>query len=269
MKKSLLIITTFLAIQIFAQDSQIQIDSIGKAVNESGKTRMLAMRIAAMYGAQTSDKVPGKIKRETEKKQIQAQTNLNEIYNALTGFDPVLNNMEALQAVTNAKEIWGKMRRSLSKEASPIILIDILNYSEKLLAANEEMTKAISVLSTHANADIVNISGRQRMYAMRLTRDYIAASIGVDKENRIDLMLETATNFESAMLVLETADVNSSEVVGMVNSIAKMEWRHVYKSITECIESNGTRFNEMTMLKFADTLLEKTNKLTDLYAGLF
>ncbi len=41
----------------------------------------------------------------------------------------------------------------------------------------------------------------------------------------------------------------------------------VYETATECIESNGTKFNVGIMIKFCDTILDITNRLTSLYVG--
>ena len=250
-------------------NSLIQINSPGEAVNQSGRTRMLAMRVATLYGAQTSEKLPETVKSESGRERIQAQATMNTIYSALSEFEPVSSDASANQVVADARDIWAKMGRVLSLDPAAPNLLDVLVFSERLLKANEKMTQAVIKATASVDPEIVSVAGRQRMRAMRLARDYIAASIGVDKENRMDMMLETATNFESVMLALQVAEVNTSEITGAINSISKMEWRQVYKSVTECVESNGTKFNELIMLRFTETLLEKTNRLTNLYAGLY
>ncbi len=78
-------------------------------------------------------------------------------------------------------------------------------------------------------------------------------------------MLDAAIEFESAMLMMEGSTNNTTKINGLIKSIIKMEWRKVYKTATECIESNGTEFNISIMMKFCDTLLDKTNRLTILY----
>ena len=249
--------------------SLIQINSPGEAVNQSGRTRMLAMRIATLYGAQASEKLPETVKSESGRERMQAQATMNTIYSALSEFEPVSSDASANQVVADARDIWAKMGRVLSLDPAAPNLLDVLVFSESLLKANEKMTQAVIKATASVDPEIVSVAGRQRMRAMRLARDYIAASIGVDKENRMDMMLETATNFESVMLALQVAEVNTSEITGAINSISKMEWRQVYKSVTECVESNGTKFNELIMLRFTETLLEKTNRLTNLYAGLY
>ena len=106
------------------------------------------------------------------------------------------------------------------------------------------------------------------MYSQKLARDYLAASLDVDKEYRIDLMLDAAIEFESSMLMMEGVTENTAKIKGLIKSITKMEWGKVYKTATECIESNGTKFNVVMMMKFCDTLLNKASRLTSLYVDI-
>ena len=103
------------------------------------------------------------------------------------------------------------------------------------------------------------------MYSMKLSRDYLAASMGVDKEHRMGLMLETVNVFDSAMLALEGASNNTADIKGLIKSITKMQWRKVYQIVSECIKDNGTKLNLFVMINFCETLLEKTGRLTMLY----
>ena len=127
------------------------------------------------------------------------------------------------------------------------------------------MTSYMESLSPVPMSEIINMAVRQQMYAMKLSRDYLAASMDIDKEYRIDLMLDAAIEFESAMLMMEGATENTAKINGLIKSITKMEWKKVYETATECIESNGEKFNILMMVKFCDTLLGKTERLAGLY----
>lgn len=252
------------ATTLTAQGEILAIKNTTEAINAAGKTRMLSMRVAMMYAAQLSESnAAGKTKAKTS--MAEGQAALDSIYAGLAVFQPVATNPTAATAVKDAKEQWDKMAKLLVKETAKTGLLDVLNLSEKLLASNEALTTAVVAVGSGKAADVVSVAGRQRMYCMRLGRDYLAASIGVDRDGRVELMLETATNFESAMLQLESAPVNNAEINGMVSSISKMEWKSLYKSVTDCVEGNNTVYNDPVMIKFAETLLVKADKLTTLY----
>ncbi len=257
--------STPIAFQAVAQEDALNIKTISEAVNYSGKTRMLSMRMAMLYAAQISSNISEADKAKAAKSLTEAQVLMETIYTALASYGEIAAKPVVVATVAEGKKRWDRMARLLIKDADQNTLLDILSNSEKVLAANEKMTAAIAGLSTGAKAKAINIAGRQRMYSMRLGRDYLAASIGVDRDNRVDMMLDTAMNFEGAMLELEVVDVNTAEINGMINSISKMEWKRVYAMVTECVESNNTKFRDPIMFKFVNTLLVKANKLTGMY----
>ena len=182
---------------------------------------------------------------------------MNEIYKALLAFEPVATNAELAEQVKTAQSSWIELEKLLSKPPSKTGFLDVLDASDVLLDENEMMTSYMESLSPVPMSEIINMAVRQQMYAMKLSRDYLAASMDIDKEYRIDLMLDAAVEFESAMLIMEGASENTAKMKGLIKSITKMEWRKVYETVTECIESNGTTFNVFMMMVFCDTLLEK------------
>ncbi len=103
---------------------------------------------------------------------------------------------------------------------------------------------------------------------MKLARDYLAASMDIDKAHHMDSMLESASLFNSDMLTLEDASGNTSEIKGLIKSITRMEWRKVNQTVNNCIEDNGTKFNVLIMINFCEKLLIKTDRLTKLYVGV-
>ncbi len=254
-------VVLFCATQVHA----MTIESTEQAINSSGKTRMLAMRMAGLYGIQVVKGYPTGKKRLAKKHLDEAKISMDRIYKALLGYGPVKQNRELVKTVKSAQEDWRQMEKVLSKPPTQPAFMDVLDLSDRLLESNEMMTSYMESLSPVPTSEIINIAARQSMYSQQLARDYLAASLGIDKEYRIDLMLDVAVEFESAMLTMEGATENTAKIKGLIKSITKMEWRKVYTSVTECIESNGTEFNLGMLVKFCDTLLEKTNRLTGLY----
>ncbi len=263
MKKAVIvfILLLFAAVQVQAAT----VKNTEEAINNSGKTRMLTMKVAKLYGVQVIKDFPVGKKRIAQKDLSAAKRTMNEIYKGLLAYPPISNNSELEEVVKTAQSSWYQMEKLLSKPPSKTGLLDVLDMSDRLLDDNEMMTSYVESLSPVPLSEIINTAGRQRMYSQKLARDYLAASMGVDKEYRVDLMLDSAIEFESAMLMMEGATENSAKIKGLIKSITKMEWRKVYETATKCIESNGTIFNVAMMVKFCDTLLDKTNRLTMLY----
>ncbi len=250
------------------QTKTFTINEINDALNDSGMTRVLSMKIAKLYGIQVLKDYPIGKKQLAKRDLGIAKRTMNEIYEALLAYSPIASSKEMVKIVKASCSSWHHMEKLLSAPPSKTGLLDILNASDKLLEDNEMMTSYVESLSPIPISELINMSGRQQMFAQRLARDYLAVSMGIDKEHRMDLMLDSAIEFESAMSMIEGATENTTKIKGIIKSITRMEWRKVYETATECIESDGIDFNVTMMTKFCDTLLDKTNRLTKLYVGM-
>jgi hypothetical protein len=266
MKKAIVVFILILCAAVSAQAKTIE--TTEQAINSSGKTRMLSMKIAKLYGIQVLKNYPAGKKRLAQKELGKAKRTMNEIYKTLLTYPPIKSNEELVEIVKAAQSSWYQLEKMLSIPPSKTGFLDVLDISDTLLDDNEMMTSYVESLSPIPISEIINMAGRQQMYSQKLARDYLAASMGVDKEYRIDLMLDAAVEFECAMLMMEGVTENTAKIKGLIKSISRMEWRKVYETATECIESNGTKFNVVIMIKFCDTLLDKANRLTSLYVAV-
>ncbi len=250
------------------QTNTLTINEINDAINYSGKIRMLSMEMAKLYGIQVLSDYPVEKKQKAKKDLNDTQKVINKIYMALLAFHPASANAEVNNAIKESQAYWYQMEKLFTKELTKEVFSEVLDMSDNLLEKNNTMSKYLESLAPYAQSELIDIAGRQQMYSQKLARDYLAANLGVDKEYRIDLMLDAVVEFESAMLMMEGATENTAKIKGLIKSITKMEWKKVYETATECIESNGVNFNVVMMIKFCDTLLDKTNRLTKLYVGI-
>ncbi len=229
------------------------------------KTRVLSMRMANLYGIQVLEDYPAERKQNIKEEQGYAMSKTNEIYKALLVFAPIANNPALKQKVKLSQDYWFQMKKVLSGNPSKEEFLNVLNMSDKLLDKNNTMRRYLGLQATSNRTKLISIAERQRVYSMKLVRDYLAASMNIDKEHRMNLLLESAYIFDSAMLALKGAPYNTDEINGLIKSITKMEWRKVYQMVNQCIEENGTKFNLLLMVNFCETLLKKTYRLTILY----
>ena len=236
-----------------------------EAINYSSKASMLSMRMANLYGIQVLQDYPAEKKQIAKRQLKDAMRTTNDIYRALLTFPPIANQPKLQQRVKMSQDYWFQLKRKISKEPMQVRFLNVIGMSDKLLNRNDTMAKLIELHASDHQSKFINIAGRQRMYSMKLARDYLVASMNIDKEYRMSLMLETANVFDSAMLALEGAPDNTDEIKGLIKSITKMEWRKVYETVNQCIKKNGTKFNLLLMVNFCETLLKKTDRLTTLY----
>ncbi len=243
----------------------LNINNIKEAINYCGKTRMLSMRMANLYGVQVLQDYPAAKKQKAKELLEYAVSNTTEIYKALLAFTPITNNLELKQKVKLSQDHWSQLKKILSKEPTKIGFLEVLDISDNLVHRNDTMTRYLAAQTTGNQSKLINIAGRQSMYSMKLARDYLAASMDIDKEHRMGMMIETLNIFDSVMLALEGAPNNTAEIKGLIKSITKMEWRKVYQTVNQCINENGTKFNLLVMINFCEILLEKADRLTLLY----
>ncbi len=251
-----------------ASSQSLTINNLQEAINYSGKTRMLSMRTANQYGFQVCEKMDDERKEEAKKHLAQAQKMMNDIYAALLVYPTIADQEKLKKVVEDGLEVWRRMEKMLTIQPTIAGFQDIIALSDTLLGKNEAIVKALEEQSSGAKGKLVNIAGRQRMYSMKLARDYLAVSMGIDKEHRMELMLETADKFENAMHVMKDATDNTDKIKGTLKSISRMEWRVAYKSVNEFVKSKGVKYDVVMMFLYCERLLEKTNRLTGLYASL-
>ncbi|GJQ58776.1 MAG: hypothetical protein SCALA701_15770 [Candidatus Scalindua sp.] len=226
------------------------------------------MRMANLYGVQVIKDYPIEKQRIVKKQLDEAMGLSNSIYNSLLLYAPVANQPELYQKVKSSQAYWLLLEKALSKEPTREGFLLVLEISDKLLVSNDTMTKLLEAQYPDSQSKCINIAGRQSLYAMKLARDYLAASMDIDKEHRMGLMLETVNVFDSAMLALENAPKNTLEIGGVIKSITKMEWKKVYDTVNECLEGNGKKFNIFVMINFCETLRDKTDRLTRMYTDI-
>ena len=194
------------------QALHININNMSEAINYCGKTRMLSMRIANLYGVLVLQNYPADKKQKAKEQLEYAMSNMDEIYNALIVFSPINNNPELKQKVKLSQDNWLQLKKRLSEKPTKKGFLEVLDNSDSLLRKNDTMTRYLEEQTSDNKSKFINIAGRQRMYSMKLARDYLAASMDIDKERRMGLMLETVNIFDSAMLALEGAPNNTTEI---------------------------------------------------------
>ncbi len=244
---------------------KLDFKNVKEAISYCCKTRMLSMRMASLYGVQVLKDYPVEKRKIVKKRLDDAMMMTNSIYDSLLSYAPVTNQPELETKVKSSHVYWLQLEKALSKEPTKDDFLIVLEMSDKLLVRNETMTKLLEAQSPDSQSKFINIAGRQSLYAMKLARDYLAASMDIDKEHRMGSMLETVNVFDSAMLALESAPRNTLEIGGVIKSITKMEWKKVYDTVNKCLEGNGKKFNVFVMINFCETLLDKTDRLTKMY----
>ncbi len=271
MKNRLLVVLTMIfTLTTLAQEAKFGNLSFEKAVNLSGKQRMLSQKIAKIVVLKTL-RANG-LNMERELKSAQTLFNRNLII--------LKNNSVAQSAKVKAKvqaesKEWSRFKLAISSAPNDIDLF--LNQAETLLnrchdvvlaieeASNYNKQISYSAATDQLRVETINKSGRQRMLSQKMCLYYAACRSLKDKKkaniacNNYVLLYNEMNRIINDLMVNE---LNNSEIDLVVSEIL---------DVFQTLEDNKTKFADnkiplLTILKATDKMLNDFNRLTNLYA---
>lgn len=185
-------------------------------INYSGKLRMLSQRVVATSCNAAAGIAPGK----SEKALHDATAEFNKIIKALEFGDPDLGikgeekRKKTIRRIGMLNELWGPMVVELGAvehhEASQELIPTIADESGPLLDMAKLLVSDLSAQYSdphslvQANAMLVDISGRQRMLAQRMSKNVCLLASGVNIETAKPELEKTAQIFETSLNALQS-----------------------------------------------------------------
>jgi hypothetical protein len=250
---------------IFSQSQDFGTISYSKAVNVSGKQRMLSQKMAKSYLLIAKGVSNDEIKNELTSSIFIFQKQLEIIKD--NAQSPVVK-----LRVKAVEDLWSNYKKLL--ESNPIIYNcrDVIKQSAEVLRVSHDLVLAIESRSNYSAAffkdsnqelvKTINISGKQRMLSQKMCLYYSACSIfTTDKKEFKEVLSKTFDEFSEAIGFLLINSYNSSEIdkeIGLVMS----EWDFYKKNKQDFI--NGT-FELSEIYKLTNKLTTKFNEITGLY----
>ena len=183
-------------------------------INYSGKLRMLSQRVVATSCNAAAGIAPG----TSEKSLHDATAEFNRIVKALEFGDPELGirgeekRKKTIRRIGMLNELWGPMVAELDAvehhTAAEEIIPTIADESGPLLEMAKLLTSDLSAQYSdphslvQANAMLVDISGRQRMLAQRMSKNVCLLASGLNVETAKPELAKTAEIFETSLFAL-------------------------------------------------------------------
>lgn len=231
--------------------------TMGDAINISGRQRMLSQRIAQTY-----------LLRGIQPDVAHHQKRLDRAVNEFQ------RNLSTLQAFDEAKRLHPQLKlvSTLWQEYKVLAEAPVNKGSaEKLLIlSNQVLTEAhtyvqqLQHLANHSSAELVNISGRQRMLSQRIAKNYLAYYWEINKESSLLNLYSDLAEFKNKLEYLMASPYNTGEISQKLNKTMG-HFEYASKGFDGEMRIQGKRLVDVT-IGTTDTMLYNMDGITKLYA---
>ncbi|WP_316365581.1 type IV pili methyl-accepting chemotaxis transducer N-terminal domain-containing protein [Candidatus Thiodiazotropha sp. CDECU1] len=228
---------------------------LAEAVNKAGKQRMLSQRIAKAYFF-----LGGHVRRDKAKQQLQSsiiefKKNHSELKSEIKSQDV----QKVLALLDIVIDDYAKLVGLPYNQDNATMVLDL---SETILEVSQDVVMKIEALSKLEKPKVVNISGRQRMLSQRIAKYYIAYQLGFQDQDSINQLNNAVNDFESAMVILKTENINTSEITAELISVTRL-WRVIRPFFLD-VEKGGL---PVTIFATTDRIMDYMNTITGMYVN--
>ncbi|TYA71920.1 type IV pili methyl-accepting chemotaxis transducer N-terminal domain-containing protein [Seonamhaeicola marinus] len=251
---------------LFAQSQNYGSISYNKAVNISGKQRMLSQKMSKSflllaYGANNGD-----IKRELTSSKFIFQKQLEIIK------ENGKNASVIKLLVKKTEKIWQEFKYLIEAEPNLQNAKRVLNLNTDLLKSCHAIVQQIESMSGYSSkffnnydqelVTIINKSGKQRMLSQRLCLYYTACTLFPKNTSEYKQVLqETYTEFNDAIGYLLINSYNTTESEEEIGEIMNI-WENYVNNKHDFL---NTKFNLVDVFKTTNDLTSRFNKITGIY----
>ncbi|GAA3633618.1 type IV pili methyl-accepting chemotaxis transducer N-terminal domain-containing protein [Flavivirga jejuensis] len=268
--KSKITITLFMIILLTINNATAQTQNFGsinynKAINISGKQRMLSQKMSKAYLLISKGVNNEKIKKELNSSKFIFDKQL-EILN---------ENAKSSSTKLYIKKVygfWNEFKRIINKTASLDNSLRIMQLNTELLDACHKVVQSIEATSNYDNKffenndqeliKTINVSGKQRMLSQRLCLYF--AAIKIFPKNKaeyrpiLDSVFDEFSDVIGRLLISTYNDTETEEEIGLVMAV----WEQYQSSKRKFLDGD---FELIDVYNVTNDLTKSFNKITGLY----
>lgn len=227
-----------------------------QVVNVSGRQRMLTQRIVKSYV-----QIGLGITPELSRRQLNEAVSLFE--NQLGLLRRNVTDPQNSQLLASMSKRWRDFKRVATGPVDRASAEVLMRVGDELLMTAHDLTLALHSRSGQATAQLVDMSGRQRMLSQRLAKYYLARAWGVQTAADGRELGSARTEFDGALATLRNAPENTPQIKKELEAVAaQWEW---FKS---ALTLEGAASYGHVVAHASEAILNSMELVTSLYEKL-
>lgn len=190
---------------VFSVQVLAEVLTLGSAINKAGRQRMLTQNILKNYlslGLQV-DMVRARSELDRSVALFEEQ------FQELQSFAP---NAAVQQSLARVEPLWFEYRMLAIQMPTQDNATLMLQHNNALLQACHQVVLDLQAAAGRASAEMVNISGRQRMLSQRIAAYYFAQAWGFRDAVYVDTFNQARQEYSAGLQKLHGFENNSTQI---------------------------------------------------------